>query len=100
MSIVEECGRVLDRDLAVGQLVGGAVMGLGDALLEEHRYEHSWTGSKGVGEGETIGAVAAIGCSVSDALAPLGAMLNELPGTPQRLFRACGNAATPNSGVD
>jgi aerobic carbon-monoxide dehydrogenase large subunit len=137
MSIVEECGRVLDHDLAVGQLVGGAVMGLGDALLEEHRYddlgqittsslmdyllpsfgdaprikvslledeslytEHSRTGSKGVGEGGTIGAVAAIGCALSDALAPLGATLNELPGTPQRLFRACGNPATPNSRVD
>jgi Molybdopterin-binding domain of aldehyde dehydrogenase len=39
MSVVEECGRVLDHDLAMGQLVGGAVMGLGDALLEEHLYD-------------------------------------------------------------
>jgi hypothetical protein len=44
--------------------------------------------------------VAAIGCALSDALAPLGATLNELPGTPQRLFRACGNPATPKSGLD
>jgi aerobic carbon-monoxide dehydrogenase large subunit len=44
-------------------------------------------GFKGVGEGGTIGAPAAIANAVSDALAPLGVEIAELPITPERLFR-------------
>ena len=40
-----------------------------------------------MGEGGTIGAPAAIANAVSDALAPLGLAIDELPITPQRLFR-------------
>jgi carbon-monoxide dehydrogenase large subunit len=129
IKIVEECGRILDRSAVLGQLKGGAIMGLGDALLGEHLYDElgeistaslmdyllpmigdappvqvsvvedetlytqrSETGSKGVGEAGTIGAVAAIGCAVSDALRPLGRTLNELPATPLRVFKACQQA--------
>ncbi|HYU30622.1 MAG TPA: xanthine dehydrogenase family protein molybdopterin-binding subunit [Thermoanaerobaculia bacterium] len=44
-------------------------------------------GFKGVGEGGTIGAPAAIANAVADALAPLGIEITELPITPERLFR-------------
>jgi len=44
-------------------------------------------GFKGVGEGGTIGAPAAIANAVADALAPLGIEITELPVTPERLFR-------------
>ena len=44
-------------------------------------------GYRGMGEGGTIGAPAAIANAVSDALAPLGIEINELPATPERLFR-------------
>ncbi len=44
-------------------------------------------GFKGVGEGGTIGAPAAIANAVADALAPLGIEISELPITPERLFR-------------
>jgi carbon-monoxide dehydrogenase large subunit len=44
-------------------------------------------GFKGIGEGGTIGAPAAIANAVADALAPLGAEVRELPITPERLFR-------------
>lgn len=44
-------------------------------------------GYRGVGEGGTIGAPAAIANAVSDALAPLGHEITELPITPERLFR-------------
>jgi aerobic carbon-monoxide dehydrogenase large subunit len=44
-------------------------------------------GFRGMGEGGTIGAPAAIANAVADALAPLGIAVNELPITPQRLFR-------------
>ena len=44
-------------------------------------------GFRGVGEGGTIGAPAAIANAISDALSPLGVDVSELPVTPERLFR-------------
>ena len=44
-------------------------------------------GFRGMGEGGTIGAPAAIANAVADALAPLGIGISELPATPERLFR-------------
>jgi len=44
-------------------------------------------GFRGMGEGGTIGAPAAVANAVSDALAPLGIEITELPITPERLFR-------------
>jgi carbon-monoxide dehydrogenase large subunit len=40
-----------------------------------------------MGEGGTIGAPAAIANAVADALSPLGIEVNELPVTPERLYR-------------
>ena len=44
-------------------------------------------GFRGMGEGGTIGAPAAIANAISDALAPLGVEVDALPVTPERLFR-------------
>jgi aerobic carbon-monoxide dehydrogenase large subunit len=44
-------------------------------------------GFRGMGEGGTIGAPAAVANAISDALAPLGIEIDELPVTPERLFR-------------
>jgi carbon-monoxide dehydrogenase large subunit len=44
-------------------------------------------GFRGMGEGGTIGAPAAIANAVADALAPLGVVIDELPVTPERLYR-------------
>jgi carbon-monoxide dehydrogenase large subunit len=44
-------------------------------------------GFRGMGEGGTIGAPAAVANAVADALSPLGIAINELPITPERLFR-------------
>ena len=59
--------------------------------LEIHHLETltdaSVTGAKGVGEGGTIGAPAAILNAVSDALAPFGADIFEMPITPQRILQ-------------
>jgi aerobic carbon-monoxide dehydrogenase large subunit len=44
-------------------------------------------GFRGMGEGGTIGAPAAVANAIADALAPLGVEVNELPLTPDRLFR-------------
>ncbi len=50
--------------------------------------EESITGAKGVGEGGTIGAPAAVIAAINDALAPLGAEINEMPATPRRIRAA------------
>jgi carbon-monoxide dehydrogenase large subunit len=44
-------------------------------------------GFRGMGEGGTIGAPAAIANAIADALAPLGIEITTLPATPERLFR-------------
>jgi carbon-monoxide dehydrogenase large subunit len=44
-------------------------------------------GFRGMGEGGTIGAPAALANALADALSPLGIDVNELPMTPERLFR-------------
>jgi carbon-monoxide dehydrogenase large subunit len=80
-----------------GQLVTGTLM---DYLtptawemppVEVHHLERpspsTLGGFKGVGEGGTIGAPAAIANAVAAALAPLGVAVSELPVTPERLFR-------------
>jgi aerobic carbon-monoxide dehydrogenase large subunit len=44
-------------------------------------------GFRGMGEGGTIGAPAAVANALADALSPLGVEITELPVTPERLFR-------------
>lgn len=44
-------------------------------------------GFRGVGEGGTIGAPAAIANAVADALSSFGCEVNELPATPERIFQ-------------
>ncbi|MGV7030874.1 xanthine dehydrogenase family protein molybdopterin-binding subunit [Methylobacterium symbioticum] len=50
------------------------------------------TGAKGVGEGGTIGAPAAIVNAIVDALAPFGVAINEIPATPERIRAAIRSA--------
>jgi aerobic carbon-monoxide dehydrogenase large subunit len=58
----------------------------------ENESPTSLGGYRGMGEGGTIGSPAAIANAVADALAPLGIGVNELPITPERLFRLLGVA--------
>ena len=53
----------------------------------DHPSPSTLGGFKGVGEGGTIGAPAAVANAVADALAPLGIEVAELPVTADRLFR-------------
>ncbi|MBI3436007.1 MAG: xanthine dehydrogenase family protein [Proteobacteria bacterium] len=55
--------------------------------------EASLTKAKGVGEGGTIGAPAALINAVNDALAPFGVSIDEIPATPQRIRDALRAAA-------
>jgi aerobic carbon-monoxide dehydrogenase large subunit len=52
-------------------------------------------GFRGMGEGGTIGAPAAIANALADALAPLGGEIYELPMTPERLFRLIATLTAP-----
>jgi carbon-monoxide dehydrogenase large subunit len=49
-------------------------------------------GGKGVGEAGTVGAAAAVGNAINDALAPFGAEVLAQPYTPQRILEALGIA--------
>jgi carbon-monoxide dehydrogenase large subunit len=53
------------------------------------------SGFKGVAEGGTIGATAAVANAVADALAPLGLEVHELPLSPGRLYRLIRDRKAP-----
>jgi aerobic carbon-monoxide dehydrogenase large subunit len=54
----------------------------------ETMSEATITRAKGVGEGGTIGAPAAVINAINDALAPFAVEINEMPATPQRIRAA------------
>ena len=47
-------------------------------------------GAKGAGEAGTAGAAAAVSNAVNDALRPFGAVITEIPLTPQLVLSALG----------
>ena len=55
-------------------------------------------GFRGMGEGGTIGAPAAIANAVADALAPLDIDISNLPATPERIFRLIQQATGKSKG--
>jgi carbon-monoxide dehydrogenase large subunit len=50
-------------------------------------------GAKGIGEAGTVGAAAAVGNAINDALATFGAFVGEQPYTPERVLDALGRVA-------
>ena len=117
---VHDAGVIINPLIAEGQIVGGALHGLGGALWEELAYDSegqflagtfmdylvpsaseaptvevqhlvspspfTTLGAKGLGEASSMTAPAAVANAVSDALAPLGVRITELPITPSRLW--------------
>jgi carbon-monoxide dehydrogenase large subunit len=126
---VDDCGNVLDHTIVEGQVQGGVVQGLGQALLEQTVYDRDTgqliTGSfmdyamphadevpdvigevhpvpattnplgvKGVGEAGTTASLAAIMNAIADAIpGPAGAKM-DMPATPEKVWRACREAAS------
>jgi len=120
--VAEDAGRLINPAIVDGQIHGGVVQGIANALYEELIYDDrgilvttslmdflpptvtevpdieiahictlspaSLTGAKGVGEGGTIGAPAAIANAISDALRPFGVEVFHLPATPHRIRSA------------
>ena len=58
----------------------------------ETPVEGTLLGAKGIGEAGTIGAAAAVGNAINDALAPFGAEVLQQPYTPQRILEALADA--------
>ncbi len=58
-----------------------------DVIHVEAELPNTVGGFRGLGEGGTIGAPACVANAISDALAPLGIEIMEIPATPERLFR-------------
>lgn len=115
---VADCGKAINPELVEAQEMGGVMQGLGNALYEEMLFDNGQVinstlfdyhipsfvdlpdefesmltenedgpgpyGAKGVGEGALAGVPAAI----ATALADLGIEVNELPLTPERVWRA------------
>jgi carbon-monoxide dehydrogenase large subunit len=54
----------------------------------ETPVEGTQLGAKGAGEAGTVGAPAAIICAVNDALRPHGALVTEMPITPEIILDA------------
>jgi hypothetical protein len=55
----------------------------------------SITKAKGLGEGGTIGAPAAVINAINDALTPFGVEIDEMPATPQRIRAALRASSSP-----
>ncbi len=62
----------------------------------ETRCAYSDLGAKGMGEGGTVGAVAAVANAVNDALAQLGVEIDSLPITSEKVLAAIQSATGPN----
>jgi aerobic carbon-monoxide dehydrogenase large subunit len=85
--IHDENGQILTVTLADYIVPGATDMPNVEVIHLETVSEFTLGGFRGLGEGGTIGAPAAIANAITDALAPLGIEINELPATPERLFR-------------
>jgi carbon-monoxide dehydrogenase large subunit len=88
----DETGQLLNASLA--EYLVPAASEVPSIAVEHVETELPATegGFRGMGEGGTIGAVAAVANAVADALAPLGIEITELPVTPERLFQLIARA--------
>lgn len=83
----DEAGQILTANLADYMLPTAVEAPAIEVLHVESKNPDNLTGFRGIGEGGTIGAPAAIANAVADALAPYGVDVRELPLTPERIFR-------------
>jgi carbon-monoxide dehydrogenase large subunit len=104
-ALLEEIVYTEDGQLVTGSLMDYLVPSAAEmtAIEVSHLERPSPStlgGFKGVGEGGTIGALAAIANAVADALAPLGIEITELPISPDRLFRLVSLDRRPEATVE
>jgi carbon-monoxide dehydrogenase large subunit len=83
--IYDEDGNILTGSLADYLLPTAAEIPFIEIIHMETISPATITGAKGLGEGGAIGAPAAIANAISDAIAPFGVDITELPATPARI---------------
>src|SRR5438045_1029011 len=91
-AVAEDCGTMVNPMIVEGQIRGGVAQGIGTALYEEIPYDAQGqplavTFADYLMPGAAAPA-AAIANAVRDALAALGAEVNETPLTPARVLAA------------
>jgi carbon-monoxide dehydrogenase large subunit len=84
--IYDEDGQLLTASLVDYMIPSAPEMPLMDVVHVESESAAAG-GFRGMGEGGTIGAPAAIANAIADALSPLGVGVSILPMTPERIFR-------------
>ncbi len=97
-ALYEECRYDDEGQLLTGTLADYLVpmaQEMPDIVIEhiETPVTTSRLGAKGVGEAGTIGAAAAVGNAINDALASLGGEVTAQPYTPERILRALARVA-------
>jgi carbon-monoxide dehydrogenase large subunit len=85
--VYDETGQLLTASLADYVIPAAGEVPSIETIHLEAESPSTLGGFRGMGEGGTIGAPAAIANALADALAPFGAEVFELPMTPERLFR-------------
>ena len=98
--IYDAAGQLLTASLADYAIPTASVMPPIATVHLEAESPSTVGGFRGMGEGGTIGAPAAIANALADALAPLGAEIFELPMTPERLFRLIEKVKARAQGVE
>ena len=97
--IYDEAGQLLTGSL-VDYIIPSAVeVPAMDVVHVESEFAVAG-GFRGMGEGGTIGAPAAIANAIADALAPLGIEISSLPATPERIFRLIQQSTEKAKGID
>jgi len=86
--IYDESGGILTANLADYMPPTAREMPPIELLHRETPSTQSITKAKGLGEGGTIGAPAAVINAINDALTPFGVEIDEMPATPQRIRAA------------
>ncbi|MGY3617122.1 xanthine dehydrogenase family protein molybdopterin-binding subunit [Bradyrhizobium sp. USDA 10063] len=84
--IYDEDGQLLTASLVDYMIPSAPEVPLMDVVHVESESAAAG-GFRGMGEGGTIGAPAAIANAIADALSPLGVGVSILPMTPERIFR-------------
>jgi carbon-monoxide dehydrogenase large subunit len=85
--VYDGSGQLLTASLADYVVPGAADVPPITTVHLEAELPSTMGGFRGMGEGGTIGAPAAVANALADALAPLGVEIYELPATPDRLYR-------------
>ncbi len=96
-ALLEECRYDTEGQILTGTLADYLLPMAGEMpdIVIDHVHTpvtSTQLGVKGVGEAGTIGAAAAVGNAINDALASLGGEVCAQPYTPERILRALGRA--------